>query len=399
MAKRWPREVPFDAWWKACALATLADGPKAPLGQPIFARLQDRVLQDPAELPRAFQFLAEAVQFYPYDYNGSLPLERAYRLVGAAMIRSGHSGAFTAVSQAMLRSPIWLELRLAAFDLPMLREELWAKMGQDRWPEVIELCRQMEFWNRVGFREAEPPPWNDQVRYLVFWAHTQATGRVPQELRLSAGDFAAALEASAGQRSQQGRLQPDLRVPRGGRRPSVSRGMSVRLHRRDARCGFGARPQVSTPGGEPAGGDRLGNARYAGVEAGDAGEVRRLGRAAVPPGGGRREPDGRGRRSAAVPRHRGRGRGPPLARRPGPGGRTFYRGPGRICSQPGKQSGDRPRSDPRPPAAGGGDVGAGAWPAGDFSRPTRCSAVHGRGIRGPGPTVAAVAPRRRGRRG
>ena len=292
VAKRWPREVPFDAWWKACALATLADGPKAPLGQPIFARLQDRVLQDPAELPRAFQFLAEAVQFYPYDYNGSLPLERAYRLVGAAMIRSGHSGAFTAVSQAMLRSPIWLELRLAAFDLPMLREELWAKMGQDRWPEVIELCRQMEFWNRVGFREAEPPPWNDQVRYLVFWAHTQATGRVPQEMRFSAGDFAAALEASAGQRSQQGRLQPDLRVPRGGRRPSVSRGMSVRLHRRDARCGFGAQPQGSTPGGEPAGGDRLGNARYAGVEAGDAGEVRRAWPGC---GSARRRPAGTGR--------------------------------------------------------------------------------------------------------
>jgi outer membrane protein assembly factor BamB len=181
VAKSWPREVPFDAWWKACALATLANGPKAPLGQPIFAGLQERVLQDPAELPRAFQFLAEAAQFYPYDYNASVPLERAYRQVGAAMIRWGYSEAFTSVSQAMLRSPIWLEQRLAVFDLQLLREELWARMGEGRWREVAELCRKLEFWNRVGFREAEPPPWNDQVRYMVFWAHTQAIGRIPQE--------------------------------------------------------------------------------------------------------------------------------------------------------------------------------------------------------------------------
>jgi outer membrane protein assembly factor BamB len=181
VAKSWPREVPFDAWWKGCALATLADGPKAPLGQPIFARLQDRVLQDPAELPRAFQFLAEAAHFCPYDYNANVSLERAYRLVGAAMIQAGHHGAFTAVSQAMLRAPIWTEQRLAVFDLPLLREELWDRMGQGRWPEVAELCRTIEFWNRVGFREGEPPPWSEPLKYMVYWAHTQAIGRVPPE--------------------------------------------------------------------------------------------------------------------------------------------------------------------------------------------------------------------------
>ena len=176
-----PREVPPDAWWKACALATLANGPKAPLAHPIFQRLQDRVLQDPAELPRAFPFLAEAAQFYPGDYNASVQLEHAYRLVGAAMVRSGQSGAFTAASQAMLRSPLWSEQRLTVFDPQLLREELWAGMGQDRWPQVAETGEKLEFWNRVGFREGEPPPLNDQTRHMVYWAHVEATGRVPPE--------------------------------------------------------------------------------------------------------------------------------------------------------------------------------------------------------------------------
>jgi len=181
VARRWPREVAFDTWWNACALATLADNPRAPLAQPILLRLQDRVLQDPAELPRAFQFLAEVVQFYSQEWNANQQLERAYRLVGAAMVQRGYSDAFTPLSQAMLRSPIWLHQRLAVFDLPLLREELWARMGQERWPEAAELCRQVEFWNRVGFREGEPPPWSEPMKHAVYWAHTQATGRIPPE--------------------------------------------------------------------------------------------------------------------------------------------------------------------------------------------------------------------------
>jgi hypothetical protein len=187
VAKSRPDGVSADEWWRACAVRTLSENPKLPLGQVLLDRLLDASLGEPRDPQREIQLLGEAALLMHRDFDRAAErLSTRYEQLGLALARQGYSAPFTAVSRAMLRSPLWTDQPLQVFPTRLLRHELFLKLGQNRFEEVQGLCEQIRFWNRGGGREADALPWIDELRravvkHLVYWAETQAAGRPPKE--------------------------------------------------------------------------------------------------------------------------------------------------------------------------------------------------------------------------
>jgi outer membrane protein assembly factor BamB len=182
VAQRRPSDVPTDTWWRACLVRTLSENPRFDLGRQLLERLLDVVLAEPGDLTRQLQLLEEvALLAHPNADPTMERLAQRCERLGLQQARQGYSAPFTAISRAMMRLPFWTEQQPRPFSESLLRHELFAKLGEDRLPEVRELCRQVQFWNRTGHPHSNSPQWTDQVKHLAFWGEAQATGQAPKD--------------------------------------------------------------------------------------------------------------------------------------------------------------------------------------------------------------------------
>lgn len=169
-----PPDVETDVWWSAAAIGTLAAGPKVELGQQLLDSLLKRALSEAAGiqqqngLDEQLRLLDEAALLLrSRDWQAVDWLGAWYRELGLHLARQGHATPFTTLSRSLMQSPLWTERRLPVFDEDLLRHELFAQLGRDRWREVWGLCHRLAYWDRI---QSQEPPCNEQVRYLYRWA-------------------------------------------------------------------------------------------------------------------------------------------------------------------------------------------------------------------------------------
>ena len=179
VARSAPGGVPADLWWRACAVKTLGDGPKASLARPLWDRLQRAVYASAADADACLRFAEEASMFYAQgDWASMDRLMTQFQPLGMALVRLKHPAPFSALHRSMLTWPLRHVRRLPAYPDELLRCELVARIGEARWGEVQDLCRRLEYFNRTGGpREGEQPPWSPHAEYLVQWAEAVARAK------------------------------------------------------------------------------------------------------------------------------------------------------------------------------------------------------------------------------
>ena len=182
VARSAPSGVAADVWWRACAVKTLGDGPKASLARPLWDRLQRAVYASATDADACLRFAEEASMFYAQgDWASMDRLTAQLQPLGMALVRLKHRAPFSALHRSMLTWPLWHVRRLPAYPEELLRCELVARIGEARWGEVQDLCRRLEYFNRTGGpREGEQPPWSPHAEYLVQWAQAVAAAQLPK---------------------------------------------------------------------------------------------------------------------------------------------------------------------------------------------------------------------------
>lgn len=173
MAESRPPAVDPPVWRRACLLGTLFSGARPQIAQPLLTRLQESVLEETPGLSpeRLVEFLRDSVLLYSAEHGASLEaLTNVAQRFGGAWIARGHAAPFTAVSQALMRWPIWLSRRLPVFSDDLLRHELFLRVGQDREESVRAFCRRVRYWGRAGGPRQWDAPLSAHAEYLVQWA-------------------------------------------------------------------------------------------------------------------------------------------------------------------------------------------------------------------------------------
>lgn len=175
VAETRPPHVPSELWWRACALRTLGWSSKATLGQVLLDRLQEQVAAEPRDPQRLLAFLEESTLLRsnePWDAVERLAAH-AERL-GLSLICRGESAPATAISDALMRLSFWTQRRLPLFSEKLVRHELVARMGEDRWDDVRAFCQRMRYWKRTDPPEDQHAPWTPDIEHLVTWGQVES---------------------------------------------------------------------------------------------------------------------------------------------------------------------------------------------------------------------------------
>lgn len=178
--KEQPAGVPWESWWRACAVRMLAENPKGNLAQPLFDKLLQAVLDEPGELDARLALLEQAALLYRADeWNAVDRFDALAERLGRTLIRQGHPAPLTVVSRAMMHAPFWPVRRLPVFSEPWLRQELFARAATDRWDDLRTFVGRLRHWGGGPLREGEPL-WGPQFEYLLNWADAQADQHLPR---------------------------------------------------------------------------------------------------------------------------------------------------------------------------------------------------------------------------
>ncbi len=171
-------EIEAEPWSRACAIRTLAAGAKVSLAQPLLDRILQWRLERVDRLEDGLRLLDDAALLdNASDWAAVERFTTHYERLGRRFARRGAVDVFSMTGRALVRSPFWSERRRPAFSDDLLRHELLAKVAEDRWPEVAELCRRVKHWGRV---QEDPPPLGPHAQHLAEWGAAQAAGFVPE---------------------------------------------------------------------------------------------------------------------------------------------------------------------------------------------------------------------------
>lgn len=180
VAETRPDNVDAETWWRACAVRTLALSTKGGVGQPLLDRLQQRVVSQPGEASSLLRFLEESTLLRSNDeWQGVDRVAFLAERLGLTLTCQGETSPSTRISHLVGRLSFWTQRRLPLFSERLVRQELLARLGEDRLDEVRELCRRMQYWSRPEPRGGDQPPWTRELRHLVTWASSQSGQQSP----------------------------------------------------------------------------------------------------------------------------------------------------------------------------------------------------------------------------
>lgn len=169
-----PADVAWGPWWRACAIRTLAEGPKDPVGQPLLDRLVMAGFEMPGSAESKLRLLDELALCYKVDdWETINRFPRAADYLGRMLIAQGEPAPCTLLNRALLRSPFWHQQVLPVFLEAPLRQELFARASQDSGENFREFARRLRFWGG-GRLPLSEPLWKPQIEYLASWSEASA---------------------------------------------------------------------------------------------------------------------------------------------------------------------------------------------------------------------------------
>ncbi|MCR4411552.1 MAG: PQQ-binding-like beta-propeller repeat protein [Thermoguttaceae bacterium] len=178
--KQQPSDVPWERWWRACAVQTLVESPKGNLAQPLLDKLLQAAFDEPGDLGNRLALLDQAALLYrPDEWNAIDRFGGLVERLGQTLIRQGHPAPLSVLSRALLHSPLWHVRRLPVFSEAWLRQELFVLAGSERWEDLRAFVGRLRYWGGGVLREGEPL-WGPPFEYLVHWADALADPHLPR---------------------------------------------------------------------------------------------------------------------------------------------------------------------------------------------------------------------------
>ncbi len=175
-----PLDVPWERWWRACAVQTFVESPKGNLAQPLLDLLLEAAFDEPGDLGPRLALLEQAALLYrPDEWNAVDRFRALAERLGQTLIRQGHPAPLTVLSRALMHSPLWHVRRLPVFSEAWLRQELFVRAASGSWEDVRALVDRLRYWGGGVLREGEPL-WGPPFDYLVDWADALTDPHLPR---------------------------------------------------------------------------------------------------------------------------------------------------------------------------------------------------------------------------
>lgn len=185
-----PEDVDFDAWQRACAVATLRASPDNGLSLFLISGLLSESLssQSDIELSRAFALLHEASLFCElWDSTRGRDLSFLYHEVARQAVQRSRSDNAAPVSTRVIRELMRIEFwsghtpRLTPLDA--VKIELTAMIEAGEFDAALKLIDEIIFWNSHG--HPGRPWWQtvDEIYSLVSWAELAVQATLDSEMR------------------------------------------------------------------------------------------------------------------------------------------------------------------------------------------------------------------------
>lgn len=170
-----PPDVGVAAWRVACTVRLLSEGRSAGMGNRLLAGLMDDFLDSARPLPEQLRVLDQALLVADaWELPDADRFLHLYdRAVRQAFDRS-QVRAFSETLPSLLAGPLWCSGRFQVCPEPLVRAELTGLVYEGRWPDVLELCRRLQFWNRASQPDHSWPDHRQRTKRLTEWAEAQA---------------------------------------------------------------------------------------------------------------------------------------------------------------------------------------------------------------------------------
>ena len=178
-----PQGVEPNAWRRACAIRTLAAGPRTRLGIPLLMGLLEEGLARSAPGADRLRLLDEIALIAP-TWEGAqfqelaVELARRYEHLGKRLAEQGEVQPYNAVGRALMTAPIMTDVALPIVPESLVRRELLGLIEQDRWEEVVALCQRLEYWNR-SVDPGKRTSGRESLLALTEWAQGSAFRSLP----------------------------------------------------------------------------------------------------------------------------------------------------------------------------------------------------------------------------
>lgn len=167
-----PADVPADVWRSACALQTLRQGPEPSLGQTILAQLLDDAFgrQPEIDCDTCLRLLDEAALLVDTTRpEGSRLLMRYHERLGERLVRRHDPAPFTRIRKSLLDASLATPTFSEGFPREILRFEVLLALFEERWNDVVQLSRVMDYWE-TGLRNGRRAvPWEGTLGSLLTW--------------------------------------------------------------------------------------------------------------------------------------------------------------------------------------------------------------------------------------
>lgn len=182
VAESRPSEVDAGAWRTACGLKTLMDRPASRLSKLILAGLADDVAESKRPLAEKLPILDAAAELTDgWEAGDAEGMVALYRRAGAVAAAGGDPQPWTAVSSALVRSPLWTAAQVDPLPESLLRQELLLQLYAGRFEALREACRKAAFLARIGYPWQEYEPSKRVLLQWVQWAQATAERALPRQ--------------------------------------------------------------------------------------------------------------------------------------------------------------------------------------------------------------------------
>lgn len=185
-----PKDVAFDEWRRACAVATLRASPDNGLSLFLISGLLSEELssQSDIDLPRAFALLHEVSLFCElWDTTRGRDLSFLYHEVARQAVQqslANNTGPVsTQVIRELMRSEFWSGHTPRLTPLDAVKVELTAMVEAGEFDTALGLIDEVIFWNSHG--HPGRPWWQtvDEIYSLVSWAELAVQATLDSETR------------------------------------------------------------------------------------------------------------------------------------------------------------------------------------------------------------------------
>jgi outer membrane protein assembly factor BamB len=185
--KNRPDDVAESAWLRACTLRTLAEGCLGELGQMLVMRLAEDWVAEPGDVELQCRRVGELLPLLDATSVNHYKLPRIFEQIGRALIDQRDPKAFTHMQQAMVSLPFLQAEELPLYLSPVLRFELLLAVYENRWSDVADLCRRVQYFMRMRAYDGWLVAGDAQLAFLLEWAASLAAANLPS----SSADVAA----------------------------------------------------------------------------------------------------------------------------------------------------------------------------------------------------------------